>query len=198
MAHNFFSSDQTQANLQRDFGGLTESLQAGGTATRAGLQGALDFDPSQAVSQFGRGFLDEAREGLGQDFESLIGGSVGQGRLRTGFFQRDAGRLFQDFNRRVSNAIAQQSLEASRQRLQNLQGLQGFGANLLGQQADVLGGAFDRGTAERNAQGGNIFGRILGGAAGFVAPGIGNVLGEAIGNKIGSAFARDDEPRTQG
>ena len=188
MADNFFSSDQTQSNLRRDFRGLRENLQAGGTATRAGLQGALDFDPSRAVDEFGRGFLDEAREGLGQDFESLIGSSVGQGRLRTGFFQRDSGRLFQDFNRRVSNAIAQQSLEASRQRLQNLQGLQGFGANLLGQQADVLGGAFDRGVAEENAQGGSIFGKILGTAGGLVLPGIGSALGENIGNQIGDAF----------
>lgn len=193
MAHEFFSSEQTQGNLQRDFTGLRQTVgDAGRRATQAGLQQGLDFDPSQAVSEFGRGFLDEAREGLGQDFESLIGSSVGQGRLRTGFFQRDSGRLFQDFNRRVSNAIAQQSLEASRQRLQNLQGLQGFGANLLGQQADVLGGAFDRGTAERNARGGNVFGKILGTAGGFLLPGIGTGLGEAIGNKIGSAFSNDE------
>lgn len=185
MANSFFSSDQTQGRLQRDFTGLSQDLQAGGTATRAGLQGALEFDPSKAVDEFGRGFLDEAREGLGEDFESLIGNSVGQGRLRTGFFQRDSGRLFQDFNRRVSNAIAQQSLEASRQRLQNLQGLQGFGSNLLGQQADVLGGAFDRGTAEENAQGGNIFGQILGTAGGLVLPGIGSTIGERIGNSFG-------------
>ncbi len=188
MASSFFSSDRTQADLQQDFGGLRRNLRAGGTAAQAGLQQGLDFDPSQAVSQFGSGFLDEAREGLGQDFQSLVGGAVGGGRLRTGFFQQDAGRLFQDFNRRVSNAIAQQSLEASRQRLQNLQGLQGFGANLLGQQADVLGAAFDRGTAEENAQGGSIFGKILGGVGGLVLPGIGSGIGEALGDRIGGAF----------
>ncbi len=189
MAHNFFSNEGTQQQLQSDFGGLRSTLRdTGGTATRAGLQGALDFDPSQAVTQFGQGFLDEAREGLGQDFDSLVGSSVGRGRLRTGFFQQDAGRLFQDFNRRVSNAIAQQSLEASRQRLQNLQGLQGFGANLLGQQADVLGGAFDRGVAEENAEGGGFLGKALGFAGGLVLPGIGSGIGEALGDKIGEAF----------
>ncbi len=189
MANSFFSSDQTQEQLQSDFGQLSGTLRdTGATATRQGLQRSLQFDPSKAVSEFGSGFLDEAREGLGQDFESLVGGAVGGGRLRTGFFQQDAGRLFQDFNRRVSNAIAQQSLEASRQRLQNLQGLQGFGANLLQQQGDVIGGAFDRGIAEENAKGGGFLGKALGFAGGLVLPGIGDKVGAALGDKIVGAF----------
>lgn len=185
MAEKFFSSDEQQAANQRRFQQLAAETDRSGRAARgAGLKRSLDFDPSQAVTQFGGGFLDEAREGLGQDFESLVGGSVGSGRLRTGFFQRDAGRLFQDFNRRVSNAIAQQSLEASRQSLQNIQGLQRTGSDLLGQQVDLLGGAFDRATAEENASGGGFFGKALGFVGGALLPGIGGGIGEAIGNKI--------------
>lgn len=188
MATKFFSSDEQQAANQRRFRALSEETDRSGARTRReGLDRSLAFDPSQAVSQFGSGFLDEAREGLGQDFDSLVGGAVGSGRLRTGFFQRDAGRLFQDFNRRVSNAIAQQSLEASRQSLQNIQGLQRTGADLLGQQVDLLGGAFDRATAEENAEGGGFFSKVggfVGAAAGsFLGP-LGGAAGKAIGENL--------------
>ena len=163
---------------------IDETGRQGGAAREAGLAGALSFDPSQAVDEFGSGFLDEAREGLGEDFEDLTGASTGAGRLKTGFFQTDQKRLFQDFNRRVSNAIAQASLQASGQRLANIQGLQGFGGNLLSQQTDLLGGALDRGTAEENASGGNFLSKALGFAGGLVAPGIGDKVGSFLGDKL--------------
>ena len=163
---------------------IGETGAQGGAAREAGLAGALAFDPSNAVDEFGSGFLDEAREGLGQDFESLTGEAVGRGRLRTGFFQRDGSRLFQDFNRRVANAIAQSSLQASGQQLANIQGLQGFGGDLLNQQTDLLGGALDRATADDNADGGNFLSRALGFAGGLVLPGIGDKVGSFLGDKI--------------
>ena len=194
MAERFFSTDQRRGRSVRQFDRLTGDLERqASTATEAGLQGALDFDPSQAVTRFGQGFLDEAKEGLGQEFESLVGGSVGAGRLRTGFFQRDAGRLFQDFNRRVSNAIALQSLEASRQSLVNIQGLNQTGGLIRSQQIDVLGGALDRATAEDNANQGGGFGGFLKGALGaglgiaggaFLGP-LGAAAGTALANKLG-------------
>ncbi len=185
MPPRFFSRKDVRGGLQENFQGLLDTTtQAGRTATQTGIERSLAFDPSQAVTQFGQGFLDEAREGLGQDFDALAGRAVGSGRLKTGFFQRDTSRLFQDFNRRVSNAIALQSLEASRQTLANNQGLTGMGTQLLGLQTDILGGALDRGTAEDNARGGG-FGGFLGGALGTVAGSIGGPIGSAIGNKIG-------------
>jgi hypothetical protein len=175
MAEQFFSSDEQQALQQERFNRLSRETDISGERTRrAGLERSLAFDPSQAVTQFGQGFLADASENLGNQFEDLVGGSVGSGRLRTGFFQEDAGRLFQDFNRRVSTAIAQQSLEASRQSLANIQGLQRTGTDLLGQQIDLLGGAFDRATAEENAEGGGFFSKLAG-AAGFV----GGLFGDA-------------------
>lgn len=184
MARRFFSRKDQAQKREAEFGRLAPRVERQARVTgEAGLQRALRFDPSRAVEEFGGGFLDEAREGLGQDFESLVGGAVGRGRLRTGFFQRDAGRLFQDFNRRVSNAIAQQSLEASRQNLANIQGLQRTGSDLLGQQIDLLGGAFDRATAEENAQGGGFLGGLakVGGfiAGNAIAPGLG-VIGKEL------------------
>ena len=193
MATRFFSGRgqrrQREAQFQRVSGQTEERA---GRALEGGLQGAEDFDPTQAVTRFGQGFVDEAREGLGQEFESLVGQSVGAGRLRTGFFQRDAGRLFQDFNRRVSNAIAQQSLEASRQSLSNIQGLQRTGTNLLQQQIDLLGGAFDRATAEENANQGGGFGGFLKGAIGAGLGIVGGAalgpIGAAIGTRVGAAI----------
>ena len=194
MAERFFSTEQRRGRSVRQFDRLTGDLERqASTATEAGLQGALQFDPSQAVTRFGQGFLDEAKEGLGEEFQSLVGGSVGAGRLRTGFFQRDAGRLFQDFNRRVSNAIALQSLEASRQSLVNIQGLNQTGGMIRNQQIDVLGGALDRATAEDNANQGGGFGGFLKSAAGaalgvaggaFLGP-LGAAAGTALAGKLG-------------
>ena len=169
MAEKFFSSDEQQALQQQRFNRLSaETDRIGGRSRQEGLERSLAFDPSQAVDEFGRGFLADASENLGNQFEDLVGGSVGAGRLRTGFFQEDAGRLFKDFNRRVAVAVAQQSLEASRQSLQNIQGLQRSGNELLGQQIDLLGGAFDRATAEENAEGGSFFSKALGFGAGLL------------------------------
>jgi len=177
MAEKFFSSDEQQALQQQRFNRLSRETDVSGERTRReGLERSLAFDPSQAVSEFGQGFLADASENLGNQFEDLVGGSVGSGRLRTGFFQEDAGRLFQDFNRRVSTAIAQQSLEASRQNLANIQGLQRTGGDLLGQQIDLLGGAFDRATAEENASGGGFFSKLAGAAGGLIGLG-GDVAG---------------------
>ena len=96
MARRFFSKKRRQRRLGEQFDRVSTQVEDRATrAGEAGLERSLAFDPTQAVSDFGSGFLDEAREGLGQDFESLTGQAVGRGRLRTGFFQQDAGRLFQ-------------------------------------------------------------------------------------------------------
>ena len=188
MARRFFSKKRRRKRLGDQFDTVSENLEGRAERTQAaGEERALNFDPTQAVSDFGSGFLDEAREGLGQDFESLVGSAVGRGRTRTGFFQRDAGRLFQDFNRRVSNAIAQQSLEASRQNLQNIQGLQRTGGDLLRQQIDLLGGAFDRAQGEENASGGGFFGglaKVGGFALGSTLGPFGGAVGTKVADKI--------------
>lgn len=176
---------------------LGETERLGSAARTTGIEGQLDFDARDAVTDFGQGFVDEAREGLSQDFEGLVGESVGSGRLRTGFFQRDAGRLFQDFNRRVANAIAMQSMQAAGLNLQNLQGLSSTGLDMLSQQTDILAGAFDRATAEKNAEGGGFWKKAIGGALGFAAgsvlPGIGNKIGAALGSKIAGSIGGSDE-----
>lgn len=163
-----------------------------GKAAEAGtsgyLKGAMSFDPSQAVSQYGQGFLDQAQEGLGRDFESLAGSSVGSGRLKSGFFQRGQQDLFQDFNRRVANAVAMQSMNAANLDLQNIQGMGRFGLDMQDQQVELLTGAMDRSQAEENADEGGWFSRIVGGGLGAVAgsvlPGFGTAAGAALGGKV--------------
>ena len=190
MAERIFSERGRRRRLTGQFDRLTSDLeQDASRATRAGIDRSLAFDPTQAVTRFGQGFLDEAKEGLGQEFDSLVGGSVGAGRLRTGFFQRDAGRLFQDFNRRVSNAIAMQSLEASRQSLVNIQNLNQTGGLIRSQQIDVLGGALDRATAEENANQGGGFGGFLKSAAGAALGVAGGAFLGPLGAAAGSALA---------
>ena len=128
---------------------------AGGQGRLAGnayLSRSLDFDPSEAVTEYGRGFMDEAGDQLTNQFEDLTGGAVGSGRMKTGFFQNDGKQMFQDFNRRVANAISAQSLNAASLDMQNTQGLGAYGQDMFKQQGDLLTGEMDRAQAEENAR----------------------------------------------
>ena len=166
----------------RMFDSAAGQLESGATAANdAYLARALSFDPSQAVDQYGQGFMDEAREGLGQDFDSLVGNAVGQGRLRTGFFQRDAGRLFQDFNRRVANAIAMQSMNAADMQMRNTNALGAYGQNMMGQQIDLIGGALDRANYERERDRDRGLGGLLKKGLGLAAGAAFGPVGAAVG-----------------
>ena len=92
----------------------------------------------------------------------------------------------EDFNQRLSSAIAQQALQAQQMNLSNIQGIGRFGESVSNRYINMLGGSLDRAQAEENArkQGGGLFGKILGGVGGLVLPGIGSAVGEALGDKI--------------
>ena len=192
MAKKLFRGQREESALS-DYDSIATSMRGQGERATSGyLDRAEAFDPSEAVSTYGQGFMDNAREGLGQDFESLMGESVGSGRLRTGFMQRDAGNLFKDFNKRVSNAIAMQSMEGARMDMANFQGMGRFGTDMYAQNVDLIGGALDRATAERNADPGfnwkGAAGGLLGAAAGSILPGFGTAVGGKLGQKVAEMF----------
>ncbi len=158
---------------------------------------AMAFDPRAAAEETSRGIasrlFSDPTQGLGRQLDVLRGESAGRFRSDTGFFLEDRERIFSDFNQRLSDAIAANSLQAEGLNLRNIQGIGQFGSNVQNRFVNLLGGSLDRGQQQMNAQGGSLFARLLGGAAGLVGgsvlPGVGNVLGnrlgEFIGNKIG-------------
>lgn len=174
-------------------GAVTSAQQLGSEAESEFFQRSLAFDPQQGALESSRAIAGNLSDILRQNLEFARGQAVGSGRLNTGFFDIDRGRLFEDFNTRLSRAIAENSLRAQSLQLGNIQGIGNFAGNVQNRFVNLLGGSLDRATAERNAEEeekrrrGGLFGRIagglIGGAAGFFA---GNpILGAQVGSSIG-------------
>lgn len=137
---------------------------------------SLGFDAQAAAEESARGIVGSLTPSLERNLEFARGQAVGSGRLDTGFFDIDRGRIFEDFNERVANAIAANALQAQNLNLANTQAIGSFGQNLNNRFVNLLGGSLDRATAEQNAaeRKGSLFGKLLGGAAGI---GVGLITG---------------------
>lgn len=163
-------SDLTETAL----GALQGAQTLGGQAESEFFQRSLAFDPQQGALESSRAIAGDLSDILGRNLESARGQAVGSGRLDTGFFDIDRGRLFEDFNTRLSRAIAENSLRAQSLQLGNIQGIGNFAGNVQNRFVNLLGGSLDRATAERNAEEeqkrrrGGLFGRIAGGIIGGI------------------------------
>jgi len=180
-----------EENTQRAQRALRSSERLGGRAENEFFQRSLGFDAQAAAERSAMGIAGSLSGQLGRNLELARGQAVGSGRLETGFFDEDRGRIFEDFNERLTNAIAQQALQAQSLNLQNLGQIGQFGQNVQNRFVNLLGGSLDRATAEENArrqQGGGLFGQLLGGVIGAAAPGIGSTIGGAIGSGISGLF----------
>lgn len=177
-----------------------------GTAGRRGEEAeseffrrSLAFDPQQAATESARGIVGGLTPQLQQNLEFARGQAVGGGRLQTGFFDVDRGRIFEDFNERVANAVARNALQAQQLNLANIGQIGSFGESTQNRFVNLLGGSLDRATAEENLrrQGGGLFGKILGGLGG-IATGIatGNPFaGIAAGSAISGAVGGDNKAK---
>jgi len=181
-----------EANVSRSQRALQEQERLGGLAQNEFFQRSLGFDAQSAAEESARGIVGGLRPQLQQNLEFARGQAVGGGRLDTGFFDIDRGRIFEDFNDRVANAVARNALQAQQLNLQNIGQIGTFGESTQNRFVNLLGGSLDRATAEENArrQGGGLFGKLLGGAAGL-ATGIatGNPFaGLGVGQAVSGAF----------
>lgn len=78
-----------------------------------------DFDPAQYGKEFYQGAQGEFEMGLRDQLEELTNRSAG-GRMRTGWFDADRGRVVTDNSRQFANAIQQAAVQFSGQRLDAL------------------------------------------------------------------------------
>lgn len=170
---------------------LERSRGVGREAENEFFQRSLGFDAQAAAEESSRGIIGSLSGDLQKNLEFARGQAVGSGRLETGFFDEDRGRLFEDFNERVANAIARNALSAQQLNLANTQGIGQFGQQLGNRFVNLLGGSLDRATAQENAEnrGGGLFGTLLGGALGLVGGPVASAAGGFIGNKL---FPGDD------
>lgn len=171
---------------QTTLGEISRTRQQGAGAEAEFFRRSMEFDPQAAAEASAGGIAESLSRQLNRNLTDAQGAAVGGGRLDTGFFDEDRGRLFEDFNERLASAVASQALQAQQLNLANIQGIGRFGESISNRFVNLLGGATQAGVQEQSAenQRGGLFGKILGGIGGLVLPGIGSAVGEFVGNKI--------------
>lgn len=85
-----------------------------------------NFDPSSYGKEFAKGAEGDFKTQLGDQLETLTNQSVGAGRLRTGLFDRDQGRVINRLGEDFNNRLAQAATTFSGQRLSAIQGAEGM------------------------------------------------------------------------
>lgn len=111
-------------------GGGRSSVSAGGAGALQGFDSrelrdfnaddVSGYDPSAYGQEFAQGAYGDFKNRLGDELDTLEKGSVGAGRLRTGFFDEDQGGVVTRVGADFSNRLAQAATEFSGQRLSAL------------------------------------------------------------------------------
>lgn len=159
--------------------------------TGANMGGAMDrfknFDASAGFDTAVRGATDNARRAFGDDIEGLKGSSVRNGRLNTGFFDEDAGRMYERSNANLNNTISQYAMASQGQQMDANSRYLGAQQNQQNQYLDLLSGGIDRETAEENARKQRRASMMSGmmSLAGTAIGAFGGPAGAAIGGKVG-------------
>jgi hypothetical protein len=165
---------------------VSRSSALGTQAENEFFKRAMAFDPQAYAEQSAQGIVGSLTPQFQRNLQMMQGQAAGSGRLETGFFDMDRGRLFEDFNNRVAQAVAANAMQSAGMAQQNIGQIGEFGGNLQNRFINLLGGSLDRATAEENArkEGGGLFGKLLGGALGLVGGPIASAAGSYIGGKI--------------
>lgn len=169
-----------------------QEIQAARTARGNVLPDAVrrlqTFTAQPALDETIRGAARRARTEFGDALTDLRGASVRTGRLNTGFFDDDAGRLFRRVNENLDNTIAQASITALGMQQANDARLVAAGQQQEQQFLDLLSGGLDREVAERNARR-QSRGNALRSLASVAGTGLGFFLGGPAGAALGGSLA---------
>jgi hypothetical protein len=154
------------------------------------LKRARSYDPSAALRTSTQAAWGDVREDLGRTLEDFEGQSVGAGRLDTGFYDADRGKIITDVGEDFSRQAGRMALDAEGLRLRNQEGLGQYSQYAGNRYLDLMTGGLDRAEAEAEAKrrrGGGVgrfLGTVAGGVGGFVVGGpAGAAAGASIGNR---------------
>lgn len=143
---------QQQELENRFLAGLDPERYRADLAENYYLDQAMRFDPSAALQQYGQAAYGDFERKLKRAVADLGGRAVGAGRLDTGFYDEDQGRLVSDLARQYQEALGSRALEAAQMNLSRLQGIGSYGAAARNTYLDMLASQMDREEAERNAR----------------------------------------------
>ncbi len=179
--------------LERDAAGFSES---GSRLSGAYDEGIMSFDPREAYQEYARGAAAESEGVLGERLKAMQAGAGN--RLDTGFYDIDRGDVIRNVRADLSNRLAQGALQASGQRLGQLEGMGALGLRRGELGAEIRAGSADRYQAMANVEEqrrrrrrsgiAGLLGTAAGAVIGSAVPGIGTAIGAGIGSKLGDIF----------
>jgi hypothetical protein len=153
------------------------------SSTPQSLTDLENFDPTAALQQYGAAATGDFQKQFGQDVTDLRGAAAGAGRLKTGFYDQDVGRLATSEAAQVTRDLAGQAMNAASLKAGTLESATGTQEEEQNRYLDLLSGQLDREQAARNAkqQGKSSLFGALGSIGGAIA---GGPIGAAAGKLL--------------
>lgn len=110
------------------------------------------YDPAKALETYTRGAVGTAREEMDARLEALREDSAAGGRLNTGFFDEDQGRVVRDVESRLENTLMGAAMATSDRDFARTRAIGEYGQQRREAGYDFLAGAADREQARLNAK----------------------------------------------
>lgn len=130
----------SQALLQLQRGGQTPSE----------VTDLATYDPTAALQQYGAAAGSQFNTALNQNLKSLQGRAASAGRLKTGFYDQDVGRLTTNLAQQYQTDLAGEALGAAQLKANTLGTAAGYAEDEQNRYLDVLSGQLDREQARKN------------------------------------------------
>lgn len=148
---------------------------------------ATSFDAQESMNTAAEGAYGVIKPQIRDELARRRAGSVGRGRLDTGFQDIDEREVIRRGDEHLRNTVASNALQGTALQLQNDQGIGAYGERTSTRGMDMLSAERDREAAEEEAERQRKASRwgALAGLAGGVAGTVFGPAGAALGNRVG-------------
>lgn len=148
-----FGKDPGQSDAERQLAAAGKQRGAQSDALESDyLDKAQSFDPSAALNKYAEGAYGNFSTQLKQQLGDLAGKSVGAGRLDTGFFDQDQGKVMTDLGTNFINDLNTHALDAAHMEQAGISELGQHSLAKSSEYLDLVSGEADRETAKQNAK----------------------------------------------
>jgi hypothetical protein len=137
--------DQQREAMEREraagdrFGGIFEKEMMG-------------YDPAEDLERYTRGAVGSARKEMDERLTSLREDASAGGRLNTGFFDEDQGRVVRDVESQLENQLLQASMATGDRQFARINAIGNYATGRRENSYDFLAGFADREQARLNAK----------------------------------------------
>lgn len=110
------------------------------------------FDPKAAYADYTKGAIGDFNTQLSKQLTTLKGSEAGAGRLDSGFYDQDQGKVVTDLGTNLQNQLSQQALNVTGLQEQDINRRGNYASGVNQDYNDLLAGQLDRETAQQNAK----------------------------------------------